>query len=110
MLASAPSLNSQPGRLGGILYFPSILVILLFWLLENILLTFLNIHNPDGIGAKVLVLPTATVVLHLQQNSMYFQEGSCQNKNGDSFKGGIIEDKLMLVKNSLGEVDKWMSG
>ena len=72
MLASAPSLNSQPGRLGGILYFPSILVILLFWLLENILLTFLNIHNPDGIGAKVLVLPTMaenkTFHIHLSLN------------------------------------------
>ena len=63
MLASAPSQNSQPGRLGGILQ--NILGILVFGWLDYILLTFLNIHNPDGIGAKVLVLPTVTVVLHL---------------------------------------------
>ena len=29
------------------------------------LLTFLYIRDPDGMGAKVLVLPTVAVVLHL---------------------------------------------
>ena len=68
--------------------------------MSSCLPTFLHVHDPDSIGAKVLVLPTTAMVLHLQGYSpdlgADFMPNTCLQIQDSNLRHFYVEHKPLF--------------